>query len=95
MNAATLNTLHNLHFYLDTMRQIRDAIAFGRFNEFRREFLARQSRHAAAHGAGYIRTHDPAALRDEIRANRAKMLAAIEAKDAAGAAFFAAQPANC
>ena len=51
LNAYTLNTLHNLHFYLDTMRQIRDAIAFRRFNEFRREFLARQSRHAAAHGA--------------------------------------------
>src|SRR5207248_2192281 len=30
INASTLNTLHNLHFYLDTLRQIRDAIAFGR-----------------------------------------------------------------
>lgn len=28
MTAATLNTLHNLHFYLDTMRQIRDAMVF-------------------------------------------------------------------
>ena len=35
MNAATLNTLHNLNFYLDTMRRIRDAIAFGRFESFR------------------------------------------------------------
>jgi queuine tRNA-ribosyltransferase len=35
MNAGTLNTLHNLHFYLDTMRRIRDAIAFGRFEDFR------------------------------------------------------------
>ncbi len=33
--AATLNTLHNLNFYLDTMRGIRDAIAFGRFESFR------------------------------------------------------------
>ena len=29
MTAATLNTLHNLHFYLDTMRRIREAIEFG------------------------------------------------------------------
>ena len=33
INAATLNTLHNLHFYLDTMRRIREAIAFGRFEK--------------------------------------------------------------
>ena len=39
MAAATLNTLHNLHFYLDTMRRIRKAIEFGTFEEFRREFL--------------------------------------------------------
>jgi queuine tRNA-ribosyltransferase len=38
MNAATLNTLHNLNFYLDTMRRIRDAIAFGRFERFRLGF---------------------------------------------------------
>lgn len=43
MAAATLNTLHNLHFYLDTMRQIRDAIAFRRFETFRLEFRRRQS----------------------------------------------------
>src|SRR5262249_40924879 len=35
INAATLNTLHNLYFYLDTMRQIRDAIMFGRFESFK------------------------------------------------------------
>ena len=29
MAGATLNTLHNLYFYLDTMRAIRDAIEFG------------------------------------------------------------------
>jgi queuine tRNA-ribosyltransferase len=38
MNAATLNTLHNLHFYLDTLSRIRDAIAFGRFESFRVAF---------------------------------------------------------
>jgi queuine tRNA-ribosyltransferase len=43
MNAATLNTLHNLHFYLDTLSRIRDAIAFGRFESFRLEFHQRVS----------------------------------------------------
>ena len=38
INAATLNTLHNLNFYLDTMRRIREAIAFGRFESFRLAF---------------------------------------------------------
>ena len=44
MNAATLNTLHNLHFYLDTLARIRDAIAFGRFESFRLAFHQRLSR---------------------------------------------------
>jgi queuine tRNA-ribosyltransferase len=44
MNAATLNTLHNLHFYLDTMRQIREAIKFGTFAKFRKAFLETYSR---------------------------------------------------
>jgi len=35
MTSATLNTLHNLHFYLDTMERIREAITFGRFERFR------------------------------------------------------------
>ena len=39
MNAATLNTLHNLHFYLDTLRRIRESLKFGRFESFRDEFL--------------------------------------------------------
>jgi len=38
INAATLNTLHNLNFYLDTLSRIRDAIAFGRFESFRVAF---------------------------------------------------------
>jgi len=38
INAAALNTLHNLNFYLDTIRRIREAIRFGRFESFRRTF---------------------------------------------------------
>ncbi len=38
MTGGTLNTLHNLTFYLDTMRRIREAIAFGRFEDFRQDF---------------------------------------------------------
>jgi queuine tRNA-ribosyltransferase len=38
INASTLNTLHNLNFYLDTLRRIRDAIAFGQFESFRLAF---------------------------------------------------------
>jgi queuine tRNA-ribosyltransferase len=47
INASTLNTLHNLNFYLDTLSGIRDAIAFGRFESFRVGFhqsLSRQPR---------------------------------------------------
>ena len=44
MTAATLNTLHNLTFYLDTMRGIRDAIAFQTFDRFRQGFLHSASR---------------------------------------------------
>ncbi len=47
INASTLNTLHNLHFYLDTMEAVRDAIAFGRFESFRLAFLQRLSRRSA------------------------------------------------
>ena len=39
MSAAALNTLHNLTFYLDTMRRIRDAIAFRNFETFRQGFV--------------------------------------------------------
>jgi queuine tRNA-ribosyltransferase len=38
MTAGTLNTLHNLYFYLDTMRRIREAIVFGTFEKLRSEF---------------------------------------------------------
>ena len=44
ITSAALNTLHNLHFYLDTMRRIREAIVFGTFGIFRQEFLQTFSR---------------------------------------------------
>ena len=37
---ARLNTIHNLHFYLDLMRRLREAIEAGRLDAFVREFLA-------------------------------------------------------
>lgn len=45
MNAATLNTLHNLHFYLDTIRRIRESVRFGRFEGFRAAFGQNRFRH--------------------------------------------------
>ena len=44
ITAAALNTLHNLTFYLDTMRRIRDAIALRTFDTFRQGFLRSTSR---------------------------------------------------
>jgi queuine tRNA-ribosyltransferase len=38
MAAATLNSIHNLYFYLDTMRGIRKAIMLGTFEKLRSEF---------------------------------------------------------
>ncbi len=43
LNAATLNTLHNLHFYLDTLRRIRESLTFGRFESFRVAFRQKLS----------------------------------------------------
>jgi queuine tRNA-ribosyltransferase len=42
INAATLNTLHNLNFYLDTLRRIREAIEFGQFESLRVEYVRRR-----------------------------------------------------
>jgi queuine tRNA-ribosyltransferase len=39
MTAATLLTLHNIAFYLDTLRQIRQSIRADRFEEFRETML--------------------------------------------------------
>ena len=44
INASTLNTLHNLNFYLDTLRRIRESVAFGRFESFRVAFRQNLSR---------------------------------------------------
>jgi queuine tRNA-ribosyltransferase len=44
MTSGTLNTLHNLSFYLDTMQRIREAIAFSTFAKFRQEFHRSASR---------------------------------------------------
>ena len=45
MTAGTLNTLHNIHFYLDTMRRMREAIMLGSFEKFRQRFHETFSRH--------------------------------------------------
>jgi queuine tRNA-ribosyltransferase len=42
INASTLNTLHNLNFYLDTLSRIREAIAFRRFESFRAGYAGRR-----------------------------------------------------
>lgn len=36
--ASTLNTIHNVHYYLQLMAQMRTAIEEDRFTAFRREF---------------------------------------------------------
>jgi queuine tRNA-ribosyltransferase len=38
ITAATLNTLHNLTFYLDTMKRIREAISFSSFDQLRQDY---------------------------------------------------------
>ena len=38
MTAATLNSLHNIHFYLDTMGRIREAIVFSTLEELRQHY---------------------------------------------------------
>ena len=44
MTGSTLNTVHNLFFYLDTMRRIREAILLGTFEKLRQEFHQTYSR---------------------------------------------------
>jgi len=41
---ARLNTIHNLHYYLNLMQEIRDAIDADRFNAFRVQFNADRAR---------------------------------------------------
>ncbi len=46
INAAILNTIHNLHFYSKLMEKIREAIKNGTFEEFKRKFIEKVSRPA-------------------------------------------------
>ena len=39
-----LSTVHNLHYYLQLMRDIRQALEQGRFSEFRRQFALDRAR---------------------------------------------------
>jgi len=48
MLGPRLATLHNLHFYLDLMRRMREAIAAGGFGRFRDDFHARRQAAAGA-----------------------------------------------
>jgi queuine tRNA-ribosyltransferase len=41
---ARLATVHNLHYYLTLMKEMREAIAEGRFESFRRRFAADRAR---------------------------------------------------
>jgi len=41
---ARLNTIHNLHYYLQLMREVRDAIEQHRFDDFRRQFASDRAR---------------------------------------------------
>jgi queuine tRNA-ribosyltransferase len=45
---SRLNTIHNLHFYLDLMRRLRETIEAGTLAAFARNFLARQDAGLAA-----------------------------------------------
>jgi queuine tRNA-ribosyltransferase len=40
---ARLNTVHNLHYYLELMAAMREAIAGGRFRQWRQGFLAERA----------------------------------------------------
>ena len=46
MLAAILISHHNLAFFLDTMRQVRQAIGLGSFAEFKKQFLANRKQEA-------------------------------------------------
>jgi queuine tRNA-ribosyltransferase len=44
MLAPMLSTIHNLHYYLNLMREIREALEAGRFATFREQFRADRAR---------------------------------------------------
>ncbi|MGA8179593.1 MAG: tRNA guanosine(34) transglycosylase Tgt [Desulfobacterales bacterium] len=41
--AYRLNTIHNVHYYMDLARQLRRAVCDGRFEEFKKEFFRKNS----------------------------------------------------
>ncbi len=51
IGASTLNTLHNIHFYLDTLGRIREAIAFGSLERLKQTFHQSYSLRPLAHDA--------------------------------------------
>ena len=44
MLGSRLNTIHNLHYYLDLMAKMRDAIENGEFEVFKKEFYAKRTK---------------------------------------------------
>jgi queuine tRNA-ribosyltransferase len=44
MLGPMLATIHNLHYYLNLMREVREALDAGRFSEFRAQFRADRAR---------------------------------------------------
>jgi queuine tRNA-ribosyltransferase len=57
---SRLNTIHNLHFYLELMRRLRAAIEAGQLQTFAREFLARRQS-SPAPGGGAAPEPEPVA----------------------------------
>ena len=45
---SRLNTLHNLHFFIDLMRQMREAIEAGTFTDFKQKFFEKRQPEAGA-----------------------------------------------
>ncbi len=50
MNASILISHHNVAFFMETMRQVREAIKLGRFREFRSRFIGNLSENDGASG---------------------------------------------
>ncbi len=48
--ASHLNTYHNLYYYLDLMRRMREAVREDRFTEFRREYYCNKEQHQTVKG---------------------------------------------
>ena len=48
--ASQLNTYHNLYYFLDLMRRMREAISANRFTEFRKHYIVSQSHNRSVKG---------------------------------------------